>query len=555
MTTAVLRVHPYPAPARTNGDNPIELAEYIALLKKWLWLPLIFAALAGLVAAAVSVQLAPIYQARTAVLVRPGQTANQSAYLLTLDQIAKTYAQLMTKRPLLEQLIKDLTLPYTPEDLQSHIAVAPERDTELLDVRVEDRDPSRAAAIANRLVIDFISQTQAQEQQQIGASLQGLQTQAGNLEKQITDDGRTIADLQARPHLTSDQQAQLSNLLQRRSADSATYATVVKNLEDVRGSQLARYESVSIADSAVVPKAPIRPNKLLNTLLAAVVGLLLALGLVFLLEYLDNTFKSEGDVFRFLDLPVLGRLLLSKNGKSGPAELITLNHPRVAASEAFRELRTNLLFSRVDSHLKTIVITSAVPGEGKTRTAANLAVTLAQAGHRCILVDADFRRPSIHRLFRRMDLRGLSNMILAGEVLPELVRSTDVPGLRFVCSGTPPPNPSELLGSERMMRITESLLESSDILVFDTPPLNAVTDAAPLASRADATILVVEAGRTTRQMAAKAKDAVERVGGKIAGVVLNKVKARSDAVYYGYHAAEPQTSPVDSKSVPVSPAR
>jgi capsular exopolysaccharide synthesis family protein len=519
-------------------------------------MPLAFAAVAGLVAAAVSFRLTPIYQATTAVLVRPGQSANQSAYFLTLDQIAKTYAQLMTKRPLLEQVIKEQSLPYAPEDLLKHIIVVPERDTELLDVKVEDRNPVRAAGIANQLVQDFIAQTQAQEQQQISASLQSLQTQASDLEKQITEDARAIAVLQSKTRLTPDEQAQLSNLQQRRSADSATYATVVKNLEDVRGSQLARYESVSVVDSAVVPNKPIRPNKLLNTVLAAVLGLLLALGLIFLIEYLDNTFKSEEDVRRYLGLPMLGRLVLRKNGKnakngtSGTAELITLRQPRVAASEAFRELRTNLMFSRVDGPLRTIVVTSAVPGEGKTRTAGNLAVTLAQAGHRCILVDADFRRPSVHRLFRRVDLRGLSNMILADLVLPDLVRSTELPGLRFVCSGTPPPNPSELLGSERMMRITESLLAMTDILVFDTPPLNAVTDAAPLASRADATILVVEAGRTTRQTAAKAKEAIGRVGGKIAGVVLNKVKSGSDTYYYGYHAAEPETPSAEAAGVP-----
>lgn len=519
-------------------------------------MPLVFATVAGMVAAAVSFKLTPIYQATTALLVQPGQAANQSAYLLTLDQIAQTYAQLMTKRPLLEQVIREQSLPYSVEELQKHITVVPERNTELLDVKVDDKSPSRAAAIANQLVKDFITQTQAQEQQQISASLQSLQTQASDLEKQITEDARAIAVLQAKSRLTPDEQAQLSNLQQRRSADSATYATVVKNLEDVRGSQLARYESLAVVDSAVVPNKPIRPNKLLNTVLAAVLGLLLAIGLIFLLEYLDNSFKTEEDVGRYLGLPVLARIAFRKNGKAGPNELITLRQPRAAASEAFRELRTNLMFSGVDRALKTIVVTSAVPGEGKTRTASNLAVTLAQAGHQCILVDADFRRPSVHRLFRRVDLRGLSNMILAGEIQPDLIRTTELSGLRFVCSGTPPPNPSELLGSDRMVRITEDLVRSCDIVVFDTPPLNAVTDAAPLASRADATILVIEAGRTTRQTAAKAKDALDRVGAKIAGVVLNKVKSEGETYYYGYHAADQQEAPRgENPGVPVFSGR
>ncbi len=527
------------------------LADALAILRRWLWLPVLFALIAGGTAAAVSYRLTPIYRASTAVLVRPAQTATQSAYYLTLDQVAKTYAQLMTKRPLLNQVISKLNLPYRAEQLQAGISISPERDTEVLDVKVQDADPARAAEIANTLVADFIAQLQQQEQQQISASLDSLKTRINDLQRQITSDGTTIAALQATAKLTPDQQAQLVSVQQRQTADSATYASLIRNYEDLRSSQLARYENLSVVDPATPPERPIRPNKLLNTLLAAALGAMLALGLVFLLEYLDNTLKTEEDVRRYVKVPVLGNLVYRISGEEG--ELITLTEPQLPASEAFRTLRTNLLFSRIDRGLRTVIVASAVPGEGKTRTAANLAVTLAQAGQRCILVDADLRRPSLHRIFRQTDQRGLCDMILGDTVDGEFVRETELPTLKVIFSGTPPPNPSELLGSQRMLRIVHELSLKADVIVFDTPPLNAVTDAVLLAARLDATILVVEAGHTPRVAILRAKEAIEKVGASVAGVVLNKTRWRGERYYYGYHLAG-KAYPVNAAiAFPVTP--
>jgi non-specific protein-tyrosine kinase len=287
---------------------------------------------------------------------------------------------------------------------------------------------------------------------------------------------------------------------------------------------------------------------MLNTLLAGALAAMLAVGLAFLIEYLDNTFTTEDQVRRATGVPLLGTLSYRKAGKGPEGELITLAQPRAPASEAYREVRTNLLFSAVDRSLKTVVVTSAAPREGKTRTAANLAVTLAQAGHRVILVDADFRRPDLHRIFRIVDLRGLSNMILDDQVRPELIHDTVLPTLKVVCCGTPPPNPSELLGSGRMLRITHELSGLADILVFDTPPVNAVTDAVVLAARFDATILVIEAGRTSRAAVQRAQQMIQKVGGTIVGVVLNKARTTGDVHEYGY-----ATPPADSKNRPAEP--
>src|SRR5439155_10880764 len=211
--------------------------------------------------------------------------------------------------------------------------------------------------------------------------------------------------------------------------------------------------------------------------LALVFGLIVGLGLALLLDYLDQSVRSDEILRERVGLVPLGHIsyVLAKPDKRG--ELVTLASDS-PVSEAYKALRTNLLFSSVDRELKTIVITSAVPNEGKSRTAANLAVVLAQAGHSTLLVDADFRRPSQHRVFGRVRNIGLSNLIV--QDIPEsalLVPDEQVKDLVVLASGPTPPNPSELLGSAQMKAVLAKLRKNFDYVVLDTPPVNYVTDA------------------------------------------------------------------------------
>jgi capsular exopolysaccharide synthesis family protein len=213
-------------------------------------------------------------------------------------------------------------------------------------------------------------------------------------------------------------------------------------------------------------------------------------------------------------------------------ELVTLagDSPVV---EAYKALRTNLVFSSVDREVKTIVITSAVPNEGKSRTAANLAVVLAMAGHATLLVDADFRRPSQHRIFGRVRNLGLSNLIV--QDMPEaalFVPDDQVKDLVVLASGPTPPNPSELLGSGPMKALLTRLRKGFEYVVIDTPPVNAVTDASVLAATADAVILVVDTNKATYPAVQHAKAALERVGATVLGTVMNKMKSAGGTYYY-----------------------
>ena len=213
--------------------------------------------------------------------------------------------------------------------------------------------------------------------------------------------------------------------------------------------------------------------------------------------------------------------------------LITLTDPRSPVSEAYRSLRTNLEFSSLDEPLRTLVVTSVAPGEGKSTTLANLAVTMAQAGKQVILVDCDLRRPSLHTLFGLPDSPGLTNMMMDEKMIqaPPL-QETVVSGLRLLAAGPLPPNPAEVMGSRRMAEIITALKDQADIVLFDAPPVIAVTDAAVLAARVDGVLLVIRAGKTKREHVERAKALLERVKARIVGAVLTNARADTSLQYY-----------------------
>lgn len=203
-------------------------------------------------------------------------------------------------------------------------------------------------------------------------------------------------------------------------------------------------------------------------------------------------------------------------------KLVTYLYPRSPAAEAYRQLRTNIQFRSLDRPLRTLLVTSTGPDEGKSTTLANLAVTLAQAGSQVVLVDCDLRRSTLHKLFDTPQSPGLTNVLLEGGEFP--FQETGIEGLRLLPSGPLPPNPSELLGSQRMREAIERLKEHADYVLFDSPPVVAVTDAAVLATRMDGVLLVVRAGVTRRELARRAKAHLEQVNAPLIGVVLNGAK-------------------------------
>lgn len=449
----------------------MELIRYLRVLRRRLWMIVICPILAALAAGIVSLALPPVYEAQVVMLVRPSQplaSSDPTAAALTSDQISRTYASLMTERPLLESVKADLGLTTKATDIAKKIKVTPEPNTTILDVTVQDTNPALARDLANRLVADFITEVK---------QIQQAEVQAPNA----------------------------------RSADNLV-----------------------VVSPAVLPDKPVSPSIPLNVAIAFAAGLLVALGIVFLLDYLDQSIKSDEELIERFGLLAIGHIAFTPAPKGRRAELVAIDG-KSPASEAYKALRTSLLFSTIDQELKTIVVTSSSPGEGKSRTAANLAIVLAEAGHKTLLVDADFRRPSLHKIFGRIRNIGLSNLILQDVAEDEAIAPVErVPNLWLVTSGTIPPNPSELLGSGRIKELMERLRGAFTYVIFDTPPVNAVTDAAILAAASNGTILVVEQGVTTFPALGHAQQLLNRVGAHTIGVVMNKVRASTGSYTYEY---------------------
>lgn len=292
---------------------------------------------------------------------------------------------------------------------------------------------------------------------------------------------------------------------------------------------------LSIVDAASRPTSPVSPQPMRNLALAAVLGLLLGLGLAVLREMLDTSIKSADDIESATDAPLMAGFNYDAVAVSRP--LITGLDSHAPRLEAFRVLRTNMQFVDVDKDSKVFAVSSSVPGEGKTTTATNLAITLAQAGQRVLMVDGDMRRPQVARTFGLESIVGLTTVLIGSIDLEDAIQDGPVDTLSVLTSGAIPPNPSELLQSQSMRDLLERAKKEYDVIVIDTPPLLPVTDAALIAAQADGALVVVRHGSTTRDQLRHSIERLEAVDARALGVVLNMMPSRRggrDTYGYGY---------------------
>jgi capsular exopolysaccharide synthesis family protein len=327
------------------------------------------------------------------------------------------------------------------------------------------------------------------------------------------------------------------------------YEGLLQKLKEAGVSAGLKSNNFRIVDSARAPGAPIEPNVPRNLLFGIVLGLASGVGLAFLLEGIDSTVRTTEQAQAISGLASLGMIPLgSKSAREGPnpkrlviatskeaVELVTQVRPQSQMAESYRALRTSLLLSNLGSPPRVIMVTSALPQEGKTTTSINTAVVLAQKGVRVLLIDADLRRPSIHKTLGMGPHSGLSNVLTGSATLEKAITRTAVlPNLFILAAGTPPPNPAELLASSNMRDVLMQLREQYDHIVIDTPPSLSVTDAVVLSPRADAVVLVIRSGQTTKQALRRSRDILTQVNAKVVGVLLNAVDLTSPDYYYYY---------------------
>ncbi|HSP62415.1 MAG TPA: polysaccharide biosynthesis tyrosine autokinase, partial [Pyrinomonadaceae bacterium] len=317
-----------------------------------------------------------------------------------------------------------------------------------------------------------------------------------------------------------------------------------------------RPNNISIVDYAIVPDYPVGPARLRSVMLAFVLALALGVGLALFLEYLDDSIHSTDDVEKFLRLPALAvipamgagtarrRLLSSatsmqkRNGSNGgnPELLLDLNG-RSPLAESYRQLRTSVLLSTAGRAPKTLLVTSSLPGEGKTTTAVNTAVSLAQTGSSVVIIDADMRRPRLRSIFDLAEREGLSSILsseMTEEKMLETIKRDEASGLHVLTAGPIPPNPAELLGSDQMRKLIAVLSSKFTHIVIDSPPICSFTDGVLIASVVDGVLLVVHGGKSSRGVVRRSRQLLLDVGAKIFGVVLNNVNVRSHDYYYYY---------------------
>jgi succinoglycan biosynthesis transport protein ExoP len=515
----------------------MELKQYVSVLWRWWWLIALSAAMAAGFSYYVSRRSPPIYQTATTLMV--GQTLTdpnpQGLQIFTGQQLAQTYAQLVRHQPVMQAVVDTLGLPLSWEQVAGQTTAIVVPNTQLMEIRVIDTNPKQAQVIADEVARQLIAQSptptekqQEEHRQFVNAQLTDLQGRIEQAKSDISDLEKSIVN-ESSARRIQDVQTQIA----AKQAQLNTWQTNYTNLLTfVKGGT----NYISVFEPATVPSNPIGPNTTLNVLVAAAIGMVLATGAAFLLEYLDDTIKSPDDVQRLTQLSTLGVISRIARLQSSADQLIAARLLKDPVTEAYRVLRTNLQFSGLKNPGGSLLVTSSGPGEGKTTTAANLSVVIAQTQKRVILVDADLRRPSIHKIFGLSNKSGLTSLVLDESLdIDDVVQATGVSGLRVLTSGPLPPNPAEVLNSPEMTRIIDRLREGSDLVIFDSPPALVVTDSVVLAGKLNSTLLIADAGRTRSDALRRSVDTLSKVNARVLGVVLNKMAKRNAAGYYYYY--------------------
>ena len=539
----------------------MELIQFIRLFRKWFWLLFLAAFIGGGLSFVINSRRPDFYRTTTRLyigssLISPNPNQGD---LFAAQQLVDTYAQLVTSTPILQSTIAARNLSYGPGTVGGMIRTRTVSNTSFLDIVVTFTDPIVAAEVANgvaQALIENSPNLTPEQQSQVDFSIQQMasistQLQVSNQQLEIVDRQlQTVTNPEEIAQLT-EQRNRLVDQINQATANIAQFQDTVTRLQE-------RINSLRIIEFAPVPGGPIGNSVMTATIFGGIIGAILAAGVVLLIEYLDDTMATSEEAAQVIGLPVLATIArFGRRKDSYEKRLVSNFPPQSPVSEGYRTLRTNLLYAS-DEHRKGLyVVTSAGPSEGKSLTTSNLAVTMALAGLRVLLIDADLRRPKVHEMFGLKNDVGLTTLLSStpsmngshpamdaetGEPIDSLkqcLQTTSIPKLMVITSGFIPKNPTEVLGSVSMRRWIEAFQASDkiDIILIDTPPSLVVADSSVLATTVKADVIfVVEANGTRRAAAIRIKEQFEHLGCNIKGVVLNGINPRDEAYYgYGYY--------------------
>ncbi len=508
----------------------MELRDYIQVIRVRKWVIIQAVIIVTLTALVVAFLQPKTYEGTALVLIsEKGSSASVFGDLLPQlsaqpERAMQTQVQLMQIRPIAEATIKKLDLQTTPDALLGSITVATIGQTNLVKITATDVDPEKAALIANTVAAEYVDTARAAQRASLAEAADEVQKRLDQAEADILELGERVSASGKSDQLTAELQIA-----------TGTYTTLAEKLEQLRINERLESGPGRVVSTAVVNVSAVSPRPLRNLVLGIAVGLVFGLGMAFLYEYLDNTIKSTEEAERIFGAPVLGTVPMDTMEKGQKRRLTIVQSPGSAAAEAYRVLRNSLDFINFQHDMKSILIASAAPGEGKSTVAANLAAALAQAGNKVVLVSVDFRRPTTEQFLNVNNMIGLSDVLLGTHSLKAALQRPGDEQLLVLTAGKMPPNPSELLGSSKMQEVVKSLEEWGDWIIIDTPPLLAVADAAAVARWADGVLMVTQATVSTREAGNKAVELLSKVGAKITGVVVWGLdEARAGTAGYGY---------------------
>ena len=501
--------------AREGGRHSSLFAgdRLIRATKRWAKLVVLGMVAGGVVAFAVSKVMAPEYRATAQLYLAPAANPTVSVQDVVAGQtLAKSYVQLANANIVLRSAM-DRVGWQDLKTFRDRTTISQIRDTSIITVSFRHGDPQFAADATNAISDAFIEQSRSLQTTLQGSAVQQLDEQIQSLQEDL----KNVADSQ-------------------RQTKQQTLAQLLKTRDDMRLASARAQDTVSLWESATAPIEPDSPKVALNTLLGVLIAGLLMVLAIALLSYIEDRVSDFDAMQQKLGITPLAEILASTGGDSFERKLYVRDAPMSFEAEAFRGLRTSILFASPDRRPRTILVTSALPYEGKSVVSANLALAFAQAGAPTVLVDADLRRPSQHRLFGIDPGRGLTTMLTSNDFLAELGRFQVAPNLSVLPTGPVPPDPAEFLGSARMTALLQALANRGPdaTVIVDTSPTLAVADAMALATKVDACLIVVDSARTRTASALRAVEALRRVHARIIGGVVNKVRMAPTG-YYGYY--------------------
>ena len=523
-------------------DEP-SLQDYIAVLRRRRRVVALAVVAAVAIALGVSLLMTPRYRARAELLLQ--RTANEEILVDEVGQVrsgADAERELNNEIELIEsQTVRDAVDdrydgPLDVDDVTAS-ASASDRNS-VVNVNLESTNPAAAAELVNLYADTFITTRREQRLEDLLSASEEIQTRLDALRQRIAEVSQPLDEINARvaaapagsperTELEDQRQLILAELLPELAPLQSRESTFRGQLSQLELSQdLTQLGGVEVLDAAQEPSTPVSPKVVMNVVIGGLIGLLAGIVLAFAIDRLDDSVRSKETAEQLTGLPTLG-LVPRVAGESSPLDLAGIEDPSSAASEAYRLLRTSVRFLGLDTPMRTLLVTSADASEGKTVTAANLAVALAQGGEQVLLVGADLRRPRVHELFGAPQSPGLTSVLL-GEATPESTAYAiqEVPNLHLMPAGHTPPNPAELLDSSRTYELFESLATRYDRVVVDSPPVLPVTDAQVLSRVAGAVLLVVAHGETSRRGLTRAIELLGQVDAPLVGTVINLVPAK-----------------------------